>query len=88
MQEKRRLLGMTLNELKEVAAEAGLPGYAAKQIADWLYKKKVTSIAEMTNIAAAKRTLLEESFEVGSSSHRLYEVGRRNDKIFVCSRPW
>ena len=56
MQEKRRLLGMTLNELKEVAAETGLPGYAAKQIADWLYKKKVTSIAEMTNIAAAKRT--------------------------------
>lgn len=66
MQEKRRLLGMTLNELKEVAAETGLPGYAAKQIADWLYKKKVSSIAEMTNIAAAKRTLLEESFEVGA----------------------
>ena len=34
MQEKRRLLGMTLDELKEVAAETGLPGYAAKQIAD------------------------------------------------------
>ena len=66
MSEKRRLLGMTLEELKGVASEAGLPGYAAKQIADWLYKKKVTSIAAMTNIAAAKRTLLEESFEVGA----------------------
>ena len=53
MSEKRRLLGMTLEELKGVASEAGLPGYAAKQIADWLYKKKVTSIAAMTNIAAA-----------------------------------
>ena len=41
MSEKRRLLGMTLEELKGVASEAGLPGYAAKQIADWLYKKKV-----------------------------------------------
>ena len=66
MQEKRQLLGMTLDELKEVAAQVGLPGYAAKQMADWLYKKKVTSIAEMTNIAVAKRTLLEESFEVGA----------------------
>ena len=66
MQEKRQLLGMTLDELKEVAAQIGLPGYAAKQMADWLYKKKVTSIAEMTNIAVAKRTLLEESFEVGA----------------------
>lgn len=40
MNEKRRLLGMTLDELKGVAFEAGLPGYAAKQMADWLYKKK------------------------------------------------
>ena len=53
MQEKRQLLGMTLDELKEVAAQVGLPGYAAKQMTDWLYKKKVTSIAEMTNIAVA-----------------------------------
>lgn len=66
MSEKRRLLGMTLNELKEVASEAGLPGYAAKQMADWLYKKKVTSIAAMTNISATKRALLEEKFEVGA----------------------
>ena len=66
MQEKRRLLGMTLNELKEVAAQVGLPGYAAKQMADWLYKKKITSIAEMSNIAIAKRSLLEESFEIGA----------------------
>ena len=58
MSEKRRLLGMTLDELKGVVSEVGLPGYAAKQMADWLYKKKVTSIAAMTNIATAKRTLL------------------------------
>ena len=36
MSEKKRLLGMTLGELKTVAAEAGLPGFAAKQMADWL----------------------------------------------------
>lgn len=69
MSEKRRLLGMTLEELKAVAAEVGLPGYAAKQLADWLYKKKITSISAMTNIAAAKRTLLEENFEVGIVLH-------------------
>lgn len=68
MSEKRRLLGMTLEELKGIASEIGLPAYAAKQLADWLYKKKVISIAEMTNIAAAKRTLLEERFEVGAAA--------------------
>lgn len=66
MDTKRYLLGMTLNELKQVASEVGLPAYAAKQIADWLYKKKVTRIADMTNIALAKRALLEEQFEVGA----------------------
>ncbi len=65
MEKKKLLLGMTLEELKEVAAEAGLPGYAAKQLADWLYKKRVGSIAEMTNIAVVKRSFLEDHYEVG-----------------------
>ncbi|WP_394341077.1 23S rRNA (adenine(2503)-C(2))-methyltransferase RlmN [Parabacteroides pacaensis] len=62
---KKSLLGMTLEELKEVTAEIALPPYAAKQIADWLYKKKVKTIAEMTNIAIAKRVLLEEKYDIG-----------------------
>ena len=54
MVDKRQLLGMTLEELKGVASEVGLPAYAAKQMADWIYKKKITRISEMTNIAVAK----------------------------------
>jgi 23S rRNA (adenine2503-C2)-methyltransferase len=65
MNKKRQLLGMTLKELEKVSSEAGLPSYTAKQIADWLYKKKITAIREMTNIAAAKRDYLEERFEIG-----------------------
>lgn len=64
-EKKRPLLGMTLDELKYVATKTGLPVYAAKQIADWLYKKHVTDISEMTNIAADKRTLLAKKYEVG-----------------------
>lgn len=66
MNTKKPLLGMTLEELKSVAAAADLPGYTAKQLADWLYKKKVTRIADMTNIALAKRMWLEERYEVGA----------------------
>ena len=66
MVDKRQLLGMTLEELKGVASEVGLPAYAAKQMADWIYKKKITRISEMTNIASAKRALLEKHFEVGA----------------------
>ena len=50
MVDKRQLLGMTLEELKGVASEVGLPAYAAKQMADWIYKKKITRISEMPNV--------------------------------------
>ena len=68
MDSKAHLSGMTIEELKGVAARAGLPAYAANQMADWLYKKKVTSIAEMTNIAASKRDFLANHYEIGVSS--------------------
>jgi 23S rRNA (adenine2503-C2)-methyltransferase len=65
MKNKECLVGMTLEDLKTVAAHVSLPGYAAKQLAEWLYKKKVTTIDEMTNIAASKRTVLSEYYETG-----------------------
>jgi len=65
METKPCLSGMTLEELKGVAAKAGLPAYAARQLADWLYKKKITSIAGMTNIAVSKRSFLEEHYDIG-----------------------
>lgn len=58
---------MTLDELKEVVSECGLPKFAAKQIADWLYKKKIVSIDEMTNISLANRTALSGKYDVGRS---------------------
>jgi 23S rRNA (adenine2503-C2)-methyltransferase len=34
------LFGMTLGELESCVASHGLPGYTARQIADWLYHKE------------------------------------------------
>ncbi|MDE6115366.1 MAG: 23S rRNA (adenine(2503)-C(2))-methyltransferase RlmN [Muribaculum sp.] len=62
------LIGMTLQQLREVAAGCGLPGFAAKQIADWLYVKRVTSIDAMTNISLKGRERLAASYCVGRFS--------------------
>ena len=62
---KIKLLGKNLEELKNVVADAGLPGFTARQIAQWLYVKKVRSIDEMTNLSKAARALLNEKYEVG-----------------------
>ena len=62
---KIKLLGKNLEELKALVAEEGLPGFTAKQIAQWLYVKKVRSIDEMTNLSKAARASLSEKYEVG-----------------------
>lgn len=62
---KIRLLGKTPDELKEIALEAGLPAFAGKQMAQWLYGRRVGSIAEMTNLSKAGREALEARYEVG-----------------------
>ena len=59
------LLGMTLADLEAVCTAAGLKRYVAKQLADWLYKKGVRSIDEMTNISKETRARLSEQYEVG-----------------------
>ncbi|MDD3036757.1 23S rRNA (adenine(2503)-C(2))-methyltransferase RlmN [Bacteroides sp.] len=65
---KYSLLGMTLLELQSVVKKLGMPGFAAKQIASWLYDKKVTTIDEMTNLSLKYRELLKEGYEVGSAT--------------------
>ncbi len=62
---KEYLFGKTLPELRQVATEAGLPGYTANQIADWLYAKGVDSLEAMTNLTKKARGLLTERFEIG-----------------------
>ena len=59
------LYGKTLAELQEICAEVGLARFVAKQIADWLYKKGVRTIDEMTNLSKVARAALSERFELG-----------------------
>ena len=61
---KQPLLGLTLTELQAVVKNLGMPGFAAKQIASWLYGKKVASIDEMTNLSLKHRELLKDIYAV------------------------
>jgi 23S rRNA (adenine2503-C2)-methyltransferase len=65
---KEKLYGKTLNELIAVTKRIGLPGFAAKQISDWLYKKEIHSIEEMTNLSKKTRELLSVDYEIGLSA--------------------
>ena len=59
------LLGKTMAELEAVCTAAGLKRYVAKQLADWLYKKGVRRIEDMTNLSKENRARLASEYEVG-----------------------
>ena len=65
---KYPLLGMTLAELQSVVRGLRMPGFAAKQIASWLYDKKVATIDEMTNLSLKHREALKADYEVGGEA--------------------
>jgi 23S rRNA (adenine2503-C2)-methyltransferase len=56
---------MNLSELQSVVKSMGMPAFTAKQIASWLYDKRVDSIDGMTNISLKHREALKEKFCVG-----------------------
>lgn len=58
---------MTLNELRAVAESCGLKGFVGKQLAEWLYVKRVTSWDRMVNISKASREALSERFDLGAT---------------------
>ena len=62
---KEYLYGKTLSELQSLCVELQLPRFVAKQMADWLYRKGVRSIDEMTNLSKSARVSLAERFELG-----------------------
>ena len=59
------LFGKTLEELKTVGQSLGLPSFTGNQLAEWLYKKEVSSFGEMTNLSKKARTMLQEDFLIG-----------------------
>lgn len=64
-QEKQPLIGMTLDELQDVAYRGGMPKFVGKQLAEWIYSKAVTEFDEMINISKKNRHWLGENYVVG-----------------------
>lgn len=63
--QQKTLLGMTLDELRQVCKELGMPAFTGGQMAKWLYVHRVKEIDEMTDISKANRARLSESYTVG-----------------------
>ncbi|MCG6190902.1 23S rRNA (adenine(2503)-C(2))-methyltransferase RlmN [Maribellus maritimus] len=80
---KESLFGKTLIELQELVVELGLPKFTGKQIADWLYKKEILSIDEMTNLSKNARKILNEKYEFGLISPTKIQASTDGTKKYL-----
>ena len=80
---RAQLLGKTPDELKEIALKAGLPAFAGKQLAQWLYVRKVRGIDEMTNISKVGRERLKEEYSLGLTLPSACQVSSDGTKKYL-----
>ncbi|MFA6962680.1 MAG: 23S rRNA (adenine(2503)-C(2))-methyltransferase RlmN [Opitutaceae bacterium] len=65
---KSPLTGETLDSLTARLREQGEPAFRAKQILEWVYKKRARTWDDMTNLSKPLRTWLDETFELMPAS--------------------
>ncbi len=79
----KELWGRTYEELQKIVTAEGFPVFTAGQIADWLYKKNVSSIGEMTNLSKKNRTLLEEGYTLTKRAPANVSTSRDGTKKYL-----
>jgi 23S rRNA (adenine2503-C2)-methyltransferase len=62
---KEILFGKTSDQIARLVKDLDLPGFTAAQIMDWMYKKNIVSIDEMSNLSKKARQILGDNFEMG-----------------------
>jgi 23S rRNA (adenine2503-C2)-methyltransferase len=67
MDTKFQMLGQPPAVLRAWLQEKGFPGYAVRQLLDWIYVKRVRRFEDMTNLSKANRSLLERTADLGFS---------------------
>ena len=80
---KTDLLGLTLQQLQALCAQEGFPRFAAKQLCDWLYKKRVDNIDAMTNLSLVQRARLNEIACIGRDYPVRCQVSKDGTKKYL-----
>ena len=80
---KFTLYGASLAQLKALCEELGLPRFAHKQIARWLYSRFVTDIDSMTDLSKAAREVLKQNCELGLSAPLKESVSTDGTKKYL-----
>jgi len=64
MNKKTNIFGKTKEEITEICIIEGFQKYTGKQISEWMYKKRVTSFENMTNLSLEQRSILSKKYNI------------------------
>jgi len=82
---KEALFGKTIDELTSIALKLKLPAYAGKQLCEWLYKKEISGMEEMTNLSKKARSLLADSYTLGLQAPATVQTSADGTKKYLFS---
>ena len=81
--EPRDLRSLTDDEVGEVLAGMGQKSFRTKQLLGWVYKKRVRTFAEMTDLSQELRAQLPEAFRMESIESAREQVSRDGTVKFL-----
>ncbi|MDY3910087.1 MAG: 23S rRNA (adenine(2503)-C(2))-methyltransferase RlmN [Eubacterium sp.] len=73
------LRSLNEEELKSLAVELGQKPFRGKQLFEWIHRKQIRSIDEMTNLPASFRDLLKEKYLVSGVDELEKQVSKKGD---------
>ena len=74
---KKNIRELKLEELINFLKNQNIPSYRAKQIHEWLWKKRAVNFNEMTSLSLSLRNLLEQNFSLNAV--KIHKAERSND---------
>ena len=74
---KKNIRELKLKELINFLKNQNIPSYRAKQIHEWLWKKRAVNFNEMTSLSLSLRDLLEQNFSLNAV--KIHKAERSND---------
>ena len=83
MKEKKDIRTLDLNEISFFFEQNNIARFRAKQVYEWLWKKRALSFDEMTSLSISDRSLLNKHFAINSVS--IHKMEQSNDNTIKYS---
>lgn len=80
---KTNLFGLTPFKLKSVVSSLELPAFTATQLAEWMYKKQVSSFDDMTNLSKKAREKLLNRYKVELTPSTMSQTSKDGTKKYL-----